>query len=379
MRLTFAYQNECPHFPMLDNIIEDIRNQQAVLLLGHDFLPGAHTQLYRHLQQNFATHTDISLRDGLKFFYARDGLFLFKDALSKNDGRGFAAQFYRTNFPKPAETALQQITRLPFRLMVSANPDKLVADTFAKYRVPLQFDYFSANNKEEKYKTQKPDAYNPLLYNLCGSVEDEESLILDYDDLFLQIQAMLTGNNMPTDVRGVLQKARTYIFLGFHFERWQTQLFLRYLNMLDKFTNNSRNYAPKPLQLPEDTGIFLQNQFNVNFIEADFEMLTGIFRLYTAKNAEKPLDYPLRSLVDTLSATGQAVVQLVERDDLPAAFAMLKIFAPNMTDDWNKLLTMTEGEHSRLLRERDSLTVLEFNPRMAFVRNNILELAQQLK
>lgn len=363
---------------MLDNIIEDIRNQQAVLLLGHDFLPGAHVQLNEYLQKNFAAHTDTSLRDGLKFFYARDGLFLFKDALSKNDGRGFAAQFYRNGFPNPADESLQQITRLPFRLMVSANPDKLVADTFAKYRVPLQFDYFSANNKEEKYKIQKPDAYNPLLYNLCGSVEDEESLLLDYDDLFLQIQALLTGNTMPLEVRGVLQKARTYIFFGFHFERWQTQLFLRYLNMLDKFTNNSRNYAPKPPQLPEDTGVFLQNQFNVNFIEADFEMLAEIFRLYAAKNADKPHDYPLRSLVDTLSATGLAVVQLVERDDLPAAFAMLKIFAPNMDEDWNRLLTMTEAEYSQLLRERESLTLLEFNPRMARVRNNILELAKKL-
>ena len=363
---------------MFENIIEDIRNQQAVLLLGHDFLPGAHAQLHAYLQQSFAAHTDTNLRDGLKFFYARDGLFLFKDALSKNDGRGFAAQFYRNGFPKPSDEALQQIARLPFRLMVSANPDKLVADTFAKYRVPLQFDYFSTNNKEEKYKPQKPDAYNPLLYNLCGSVEDVESLILDYDDLYLQIEAMLTGNNMPTEVRGVLQKARTYIFLGFHFERWQTQLFLRYLNMLDKFLNNSRNYASRPPQLPEDTGIFLQNQFNVNFIEADFEMLAEIFRLYSEKHTEKPLEYPMRSLVDILSATGLAVVQLVERDDLPAAFAMLKIFAPNMDEDWNKLLTMTEAEYSRLIRERDALTVLEFNPRMAFVRNNILELAKKL-
>ena len=90
-----------------------------------------------------------------------------------------------------------------------AKPDKLVADTFAKYRVPLQFDYFSANNKEEKYKIQKPDAYNPLLYNLCGSVEDEESLILDYDDLFLQIQALLTGNTMPIEVRGVRSEEHT--------------------------------------------------------------------------------------------------------------------------------------------------------------------------
>ncbi|MDZ4679666.1 MAG: hypothetical protein SGI94_04445 [Saprospiraceae bacterium] len=80
---------------MLDNIIEDIRNQQAVLLLGHDFLPDAHTRLHEHLKQNFETHRDLPLRDGLKYFYARDGLFLFKDALSKADGRRFAGQFYR--------------------------------------------------------------------------------------------------------------------------------------------------------------------------------------------------------------------------------------------------------------------------------------------
>ncbi|MDZ4679667.1 MAG: SIR2 family protein [Saprospiraceae bacterium] len=225
---------------------------------------------------------------------------------------------------------------------------------------------------------QNTDTYRPLLYNLCGSVEDEESLILDYDDLFLQIQAMLTGAKMPTEVQSVLQKASTYIFLGFHFERWQTQLFLRYLNMLDKFTNNSRNYASKPPDFAQDTEFFLQNQFNVNFIEADFGMLAEIFRQYAAKSDEAPIAYPLRSLVDTLSASGQAMLQLVERDDLPAAFAMLHVFAPRMDKDWSDLLTTTEGEYNRLQREREALTVLEYNPRMAFICNNLIELAKKL-
>ena len=43
-----------------------------------------------------------------------------------------------------------------------------------------------------------------------------------------------------------LLKTTPYVFVGFHFERWYTQLFLRYLNMnANRFSNNSRNYALK--------------------------------------------------------------------------------------------------------------------------------------
>jgi len=262
--------------------------------------------------------------------------------------------------------------------MVSANPDKLLAEAFTNYRLPLQFDYFSANNKEEKYKIRTLIA--PCYTTSVALWKMKNRSSSTTTTFFCKSKPCLRGPKclMPTEVQSVLQKASTYIFLGFHFERWQTQLFLRYLNMLDKFTNNSRNYASKPPDFAQDTEFFLQNQFNVNFIEADFGMLAEIFRQYAAKSDEAPIAYPLRSLVDTLSASGQAMLQLVERDDLPAAFAMLHVFAPRMDKDWSDLLTTTEGEYNRLQREREALTVLEYNPRMAFICNNLIELAKKL-
>ena len=97
-----------------DDILEDIEEQRAVLLIGHNFLPNAHEALNARL-------TD-KLGDKLQHFYSRDGLFLFNDGDAKTTAQQETARFYRSN--PPDEDMLKKIVEMPFRLMISANPDK---------------------------------------------------------------------------------------------------------------------------------------------------------------------------------------------------------------------------------------------------------------
>jgi len=355
-----------------DDILADIEEQQAVLLLGHGFLPGAHEALHHSFREK--------LVDKLLHFYQRDGLFLFADNDAKTSAQKEAARFYKS--AQPDEALLKKIAELPFRLMVSANPDRSLCDAFAKYRLPLQFDYFTSKTKEKRSDIERPTQAKPLLYNLCGIFDDGDSLVLDFDDLFYLLTAMLPNEDSSSrvpkyEVRIPLLKARTFIFLGFHFERWYTQLFLRYLNQNDhQFSNNSRNYALKTSFADPETQQFFLQQFNVKYIGADLTFFEELHRRFSERNPGQ-----LRKVVDTLSPTATTVVQLVERADLAAAIATLKIFSAQFNADDQTLLTTTESRYNHYLKDKSDGTVSQENLGISLskVRINLLELAKKLK
>ncbi|MBL7817563.1 MAG: SIR2 family protein [Saprospiraceae bacterium] len=349
-----------------DDILEDIEEQRAVLLIGHNFFPNAHGELNTQLSEK--------LKEKLLYFYNRDGLFLFKDSDAKTTAQQVTARFYKSNAPD--DDILKKVVEMPFRLMISANPDKFLVNAFAQYKQPLQFDYFSSNNKECEYKIERPSGENPLLYNLCGSVEDQESLILDYDDLFKMLKTLLADLKVPNEIRLPLMKTTTYIFVGFHFERWYTQLFLRYLNMNDnQFSNNSRNYVLKTTFKDTDMQQFFMEQFNVKFIGADWLFFEQMHKRFAKKYPNK-----LRKVVEQLSPTATTISQLVAKSEYASAFSMLKIFASQFDKDDLDMLTMAESAFSQYLKDKAEGIVLteHLNSALARVRKNILDLAKKL-
>lgn len=67
----------------------------------------------------------------------------------------------------------------------------------------------------------------PMYYNLCGCVEKPSTLVLDYDDLFRLLEGMLGAPKLPEKLLARLKDTTSYLFLGFPFDRWHTQLMLR--------------------------------------------------------------------------------------------------------------------------------------------------------
>lgn len=351
-----------------DDILDDIEDQKAVLLLGHGFLSGAHEALNQLFKEK--------LGEKLLHFYSKDGLFLFSDNVIKTvEARKEAARFYKTI--RPNEPLLKKIVELPFRLIISANPDKALVNVFAKYHHQLQFDYYSSKNKEKDYPLERPTIEKPLLYNLCGSFEDHESLLLDYDDLFSLFATLLPDNKIPDyAVRLPLKKATTYIFIGFQFERWYTQLLLRYLNMNDRFNNNSSNYALQTSFADTEIQQFFLKQFNVKYIGTDLSFFEELHQRFSKKYPEK-----LRKLVDELSPSGTTVIQLLEKSEFESAFTMLKIFGTQFNDEEKETLTLTESNYSEFLKEKLEPTTSQENLTILLnkIRINLRELAKKLK
>ena len=58
-----------------------------------------------------------------------------------------------------------------------------------------------------------------------------ESLVLDFEDIFDHLTKSLSNENISDIIRAVLSETNTFIFIGFRYEKWDTQLLFRYLNM----------------------------------------------------------------------------------------------------------------------------------------------------
>jgi len=364
MTMTTIEQSETLHWP---DILDDLLEGQAVLLLGHDFLPEARAELADIFREKLGA--------GLLYAYQRDGLFLFADNDAKVAAQREAARHYRSL--KPDAEALQQIAQLPFRLIVTANSDNSVADAFARWRLPHQHDYYSSEPKETEPQLSRPTADKPLIYNLCGSVDDRKSLILDYDDLFKLLSNLLAHTNVPvSELRRPLKDATTFIFYGFHLERWYTQLFLRYLNQNEHhYSNNARNYALRTQLADDDTRRFVMRQFNVRHIGADTSFLNELYQRFAEAHPER-----LRRLTQVQSQTGATVIQLIEKNDLASAIAMVKIFETQLDADSRELFSLTQAAHSQYLEQQNEPTATQENLNILLnrVRINLREIALKL-
>lgn len=272
-----------------DDILYDIANNRAVLLIGHDLLPhesdSIQEDLYAHLK---STGDD----PGIDNFYPSDGFFLFRSQRYKISAQKKAADFFKSRQPK--EELLQKITELPFRMVISINPDKALERAFTRYAAEPQFDYFTwrPNKKDKEITEPSPDL--PLVYNIFGCVEHYESLLLDYEDLFDHLKKLLNNENIPEVIRTILNETETYVFLGFRLEKWYTQLLFRYLNMKEHhFDDKNKNYTCRP-PLPDDsdTMLFFKKQFNVSCYGATEAFLEELHRRYAQRVEQEQDEHP---------------------------------------------------------------------------------------
>jgi len=348
-------------------ILNDIEKERAVLLIGPDFLPynGASiaADFYIHLKENLG-------EEATKFF-VRDGLFYFDSAISKLDAKREAELFYQSLLLE--ESVLTSITELPFSLIISVNPDLILPQFFSKHQLNFQFDYFTSKTKATSFNLSKPTATSPLIYNLCGSMEDLDSLILDFDDMFELLKNLLGDFGIPQVVNDTLVNASTYIFIGFQFEKWHTQLLLRYLNKnRDRFSNAKKNYATKTIISDENTKAFFQQQFNLTIYGGDWTFLAKLHEEYSATKQ-------IRSLINPLSDRVALVRRLIQFNNIEEALERLEVYTDDPAIDLNELTMYKANYYTWLSESRDRLTSQEnLDKKIALIRMGLLDIIKKM-
>lgn len=141
----------------------------------------------------------------------------------------YIKEYYRDN--GQLNDMLKQLARIPCHLYISINPDLFMKQALEDYGVEHEFEYYVKDQPSED--VAKPTAENPLLYNLFGSIDDQQSLVFSYEDLIQYLFSIIRDFKLPQNLRSNLEQSHYFIFLGFDFEKWYLKLLLK-LFLLDE-------------------------------------------------------------------------------------------------------------------------------------------------
>lgn len=240
---------------VFDKILFDLQTKSCVLLVGPEL---AQTDGQGLLQQ-MRSHVLRQNAPDIERFYEKEGLFLFKSEAAKNEVRRSASQFFFSL--KPASDVFRVISKIPFPLVISVNPDRLLEKAYgtAPHFAAFFNHHANANGHQD---TEGWDGQAPLVYSLCGRFDEDASMLLDYDDLFSFLKTVLSPTGLPDNLRSRLRRAKSFLFVGFHFDHWYTQLLLRLIN-----EGNSPSHLALNTQLGDpEAQHFLLNRYKMKFL-----------------------------------------------------------------------------------------------------------------
>lgn len=237
-------------------IIDKLNAGQCLLVIGPEAYRGTdgsilHDELIRQLA--------LPANENIQKYYEEDGFFLFDDPYKRTLACHEIKAFYRSVQPTDI---LLQIAQIPFHVILTVTPDKVLPAAFEQLNFNFQFGHYKKNKDPQPIKT--PTAALPLVYNVFGCIDNEESMVLTHNDLYDYFKSIFARNSMPGRLNLVLQEVKNIIFLGVPFEKWYFQLLLRELGIHQQQYQFTRFAASQ--SATNELRTFCYEQFKINFI-----------------------------------------------------------------------------------------------------------------
>jgi len=200
-------------------------------------------------------------------------------------------QFYETQLPYEAKAIFQSITQLPFHLILNFTPDYLLKQVFLEEKRPFHFRSLNKTIGFSVDKSIDEDLMNsdiPVVFNILGEIEQKDSLVMTYDDLFAFMESIFGHKQIPDEVRLQIQDATYFIFLGMPLDKWYFHLFMRVLNMHKRTTKIKRVAAS--FTYDEGNATFCEEQYTLTFVKEDvpefIKLLTSKWKEIEQKGTE---------------------------------------------------------------------------------------------
>ena len=298
-------------FPDLQRLVSDIKTGKCALILGPEIFQVNGLPLHTFIRNKVLE----SFPDQIAAYYERDGFFLLRNPDDKPEIQDEIRYLYQNT--ETDEALLRKIIEIPFSVVLSVNPDTYLRDLSFHYGLPHRFAWFDAGKETD---VDLPEADPDLLqqrvslyYNLLGCVEKQSTLILDYDDLFRLFQGLIAAPKLPGRLQVRLAETTSYLFLGFQFEPWHTQLLLR----LFVVKRAARRFAVQSV-VPKEAGgeAFLVNQFRIKFLGAETQLLDQIHHAFADEGN-------LRTISSADTPAKEAIVRLLQKGNTEQAIAKL--------------------------------------------------------
>lgn len=206
-------------------LLSEIRNEQCVLVIGPDLVQYDNDRtlfqlLCEAIQQDSDYNEQVDLET--QYMFEHEELLQLQPNGYDTDLFNFLEDFYatRTEFDAP----FAQLAQLPFHLVISLLPDTRLYNAIKTVQPNAQFGYYPV--KEAPSTVVKPTKEAPLVYNILGTL-DYHDTVVTFDHLFAYLQGILGTRPLPVALADALKRAKSFVFLGVHFEKWYMQVLLR--------------------------------------------------------------------------------------------------------------------------------------------------------
>ena len=176
--------------------------------------------------------------------------------------------FYDKNAQKTPKI-YQLLATLPVSIIINVNPDNFIQKALreqGKQYISLHYNF--RRETTNAVDIEKISIDNPLVYNLFGSLDETESLVLTEENQLEFIRNVVKDDpRIPEEILGQFDHRKTYLFFGFDLENWQFRLLLDGLKLREENTTVSPREKRYPVK--ETTKSFYEERFNFQFVDKD--------------------------------------------------------------------------------------------------------------
>lgn len=300
----------------------------------------------------FTTPNGGFLHDALRTELAKTEL---AGALPTNHQQEFfnLPESERTNFcsalrafyaARPPGDMLQQLAQIPFPLVINTTPHRQFDKAFAGLGATPQAHFYN-RSEAPAGKIQSPTAKTPLLYNLVGTIEDDNSLVLTYGNLFDYFEAIFHERPLPDELRFALKSVKYFVFVGVPFERWYFHLLLRILGIHNFHTANRHAAAGNTDDATID---FVGDLFQIRFVRKNVGEFVG------ALHAHCDSAGLLRAAGVATGPALATAARHLDNNELEDAVGVMQTFLQQKNDrHFLDLLTLMAGNFRRTRRMFD--------------------------
>lgn len=350
-----------------NSLLDAIEEGKCVLCIGPEIYTNEQNQMLEEQVINFLKKHDVLDEDIITY---PDGLFFFKDPGKRSDVLSALKNFYQEDFAN-TDAIFQKLIKIPFNLSLFLTPDTRYHDLAQQERFNMTRDYY-VKMQPPKVKSA-PTKNAPMVYHLFGSLNNHESVILTYDDLYDFFNSVFVGQSMSESMHKTIENARHFVCLGIPFEKWYMQLLLRVLKLRNEsLTKYAANHHYK-----HDSFATFQDQFNITFVpEKTKEFVEGLYQ----RCEEKGL---LRRRVEKNNSIKDRINNFIAENMLEeAADEMLKhlqAHGTDVTDIDDELVQLKRRLRSAAADRRlGALTYEEYNKEAVQVVKGLQECVKKI-
>ena len=230
--------------------------------------------------------------DQILSFHKQDGFLIYRDDKAKKQIRYKINDFYKADY---RNDTLRKIADIPFHIIVTVSPDMTMNTIFENKKYNRQPNYYEAKKAK---KLETPTAKRPLIYNLLGCVEEEETLILSHFDLYESLKSIHKDETLPKILEDAFsgQNIENIIFLGFDFDKWYFQLVLHLLKLDENGCVHHAILNEPPTAQNQKTAnqTLFKSHFKINFVEeTTTQFVNKLYERFEASELRQPtLDAP---------------------------------------------------------------------------------------